>query len=56
MMVRFCTLSWAAGFPVAAVGAYDRRFAILRSQSQATSLGFATSLGPQDAHPIPGGR
>jgi hypothetical protein len=55
MMARCCTLSWAAGFPLAAVGASDRWFDTLRPQSQATSLGFATSLGPQGAHPIPGG-
>ena len=55
MIVRCDVLSRAAGLPVAVVGASDRRFDILRSQSQATSLGYATSLGPQDAHPVPGG-
>ena len=54
MMARCCTLSWAAEFPLAV--ASDRRFDSLRPQSQATLLGVATSLGPQGAHPIPGGR
>lgn len=56
MMTRSGGLSMASRFLVAAVGAFDCRLAILRSQSQATSLGCATSLGSQDEHPVPGGR
>jgi hypothetical protein len=56
MRVRCDAPSWAPGVPGAAVGASDRRLAILRSQSQATSLGCAPSLGTQDAHLVVGGR
>jgi hypothetical protein len=56
MTARSSGLSMATGLLVAAVGAFDCRLAILRSQSQATSLGYATSLELQDGHPVPGGR
>ena len=53
MRVRCDAPSWVTGVPVAAVGAFDRRFDVLHSQSQATSLGLRDELGTAGCPPDP---